>query len=866
MLCEICWRMLRGQIGRQWRGTYDLHFDHHVSINTLKASHSMGCGICRVLYEELMTGAKKQFGSEHEMHKDQAPNKLDDDQAQIQLTQSIALLGVIHDIEDEDVFRLDFKLEWVFGDHDPNTVKRTFVLKQTGEKIAPFRTPMSGETSSSEVFKLALTWITQCDTNCSPACAKQKPSWYPTRLIDIRTLKSQTYLDARRMQYTGKVLDGRETLEDLDKVTVKLVERPRTDARNGLDVFSEVAGHSNQPNNLYVTLSHCWGQVQPLRLEPNTYAQLKNGIEIEKLPKTFRDAITFASQLHNVGWIWIDSLCIYQSGPGFEKDWLHEAALMQRVYRESYLNISATAASNSDVGLYTERDCRSLWEDEVNLKVDGIPGLALHEEKHIHDRKGAIVRPQGGSAGPSFWKWFVQLFSGPKQTIGKQAEPVAKIDWGGEKPLTLALPEPEGLRRCVIIDISHWDNLVNKAPVNVRAWVLQERLLAPRVLHFCKGSIAWECGGFTRAEGHPTGLPRFGLQHDKILPEVPLKGLNPFTHGKELRRIRLGDAKEPDPHIPEKYLYGFELWARVVEMYSKMNLTLPKDKLIALYGIAQLMSTTIFGSEGKPATYVAGLWRKYLESQLLWRVEPIFIRHNRSFHQPGRRPEKFRAPSFSWASVDAQNGLNDLPSNGITYGEVTDRDLLIEVGTGDSEVFIESETDNSFGLVTGGYIMVRGKLRRIELSRGDPGRFYWRLLDRNGICQNNDCCKSREIDREKHYNVYLDAPTDDQRRGIFDSEKVYCLPAAVGPRSEDNDSKYIVCLVLQQADDDEQVKHLKLSERRATFRRIGLTKLSGWGDKLTYKHILDYHQKDRGLPHWPHSFDLATKRHLIRII
>jgi hypothetical protein len=121
--------------------------------------------------------------------------------------------------------------------------------------------------------------------------------------------------------------------------------------------------------------------------------------------------------------------------------------------------------------------------------------------------------------------------------------------------------------------------LVNKAPVDFRAWVLQERLLAPRVLHFCKGSIAWECGGFTRAEGHPTGLPRFQLQHDKILPEVSLKGLHPSKHGKGLKTIRLGDHKEPDPHIPERDLYGFELWARAVEMYSRMNLKLASSSL-----------------------------------------------------------------------------------------------------------------------------------------------------------------------------------------------------------------------------------------------------------------------------------------------
>lgn len=561
---------------------------------------------------------------------------------------------------------------------------------------------MSEETSSSEVFKLGLSWITQCDDKCNPPCAKRDPEWYPTRLIDIRGLKSQDYLKKRRYQYTHNVPDGAD--QDLDKITVKLVKSQ--------DVFDGTMDNDKKRNNLYVTLSQCWGpDPKHYTLTPETVDELEAGIEIQKLPKTFRDAINFASQLHNVGWIWIDSLCIYQGQSNVaEQDWLHEAALMKRVYQESYLNIPATAASNSDMGLYSGRDYRTLWENEVSLKVDGIPGLALHDEEHHHNRQVRTISPKG-YLGSSFWKWLAQLFHAPTPKCLEEAEPVAKIDWGGEKPLTMALPEPEGLRRCVIIDTSHWEDLVNRAPVNVRAWVLQERLLAPRVLHFCKGSIAWECGRFTRAEGHPTGLPRFQLQHDRILPEVPLKGLNPFKHGKDLRKIQLGDSKEPDPHIPERHRYGFELWARVVEMYSRMNLTKEKDKLIALSGIAQLMSTNILCSKGVPARYVAGLWYNYLESQLLWRVEPIFIRHNQTFHQPAGRPEGFRAPSFSWASVDAQYGIDDQPGNGITYGEVTDHDLLIDLQRGPSDVVIKSQTEKQ---IRAGRMGSHHALRKVE--------------------------------------------------------------------------------------------------------------------------------------------------------
>ena len=51
-------------------------------------------------------------------------------------------------------------------------------------------------------------------------------------------------------------------------------------------VFGEAVGHTKQPNILYVTLSHCWGQSQHYTLNPNTVADLKDGTETEKPPKT----------------------------------------------------------------------------------------------------------------------------------------------------------------------------------------------------------------------------------------------------------------------------------------------------------------------------------------------------------------------------------------------------------------------------------------------------------------------------------------------------------------------------------------------------------------------------------------------------
>lgn len=693
-----------------------------------------------------------------------------------------------------------------------------------------------------------MSWLTQCDQKCNPPCAKLQPVWYPTRLIDIRALKPKALHNTR---YADDVPDLSQDVQD-SQPTIKLVERARDDPRHGRDIFGGDSERGAQSNNLYTTLSHCWGQSQHYILTPETAIELKNGIGTEKLPKTFRDAITFAAQIENVGWIWIDSLCIYQRGPESEQDWVHEAALMQRVYQESYLNISATAASNSGMGLYWDRDCSSLWESEVNLNIDGIPGLVSQEKKY----------EQGGdptTVCDYIHDWFLKLLGYDGYQPVKDSQGSVSSDPGGETALPLGAPMSHGLRRCILVDASHWDNLVNRAPVNTRAWVLQERLLAPRVLHFCKGSIAWECGRFTRTEGHPEDVPAFDIQQDKVLPEVSFKGLDPFKDGKKLRDTRLGDYKEPDPHIPDKDRYGFELWTRVVEMYSRLNLTKAKDKLMALSGIAQYMATNVLGSEGDPSRYVAGLWYRYLESQLLWRVEPIFSKYDRIFHHPATRPGEYRAPSFTWASIDAQKGINGRPGSGIIYGEVTDQDMLIEVGRRENNVVVNRHTENAFGLVTGGHIMLYGKLRRIRLSKWQRGMFCWRLLDRDVVCP--------KLEKEKHHNVYLDAPDDDDKlHGIFESDNIYCVPAAFGPRSEQKDSKYMLCLILQQAATDDQAKGLTYTEQQATFRRIGMTKLSGWRDKHTYEHILTPHAKDAHLPCWPSGFDTATGRHLIRII
>ena len=41
---------------------------------------------------------------------------------------------------------------------------------------------------------------------------------------------------------------------------------------------------------------------------------------------------------------------------------------------------------------------------------------------------------------------------------------------------------------------------VKRSPTSKRAWILQERVLSPRILHFGKEQVFWECGSFALSE------------------------------------------------------------------------------------------------------------------------------------------------------------------------------------------------------------------------------------------------------------------------------------------------------------------------------------------------------------------------------
>lgn len=76
---------------------------------------------------------KQNPGKGCEKNDEQPPDHVENNEAETELSaHSTALLGVINDIKETGLFRLDFNLDWTLRNQSPNVVKRTFVLKQMG--------------------------------------------------------------------------------------------------------------------------------------------------------------------------------------------------------------------------------------------------------------------------------------------------------------------------------------------------------------------------------------------------------------------------------------------------------------------------------------------------------------------------------------------------------------------------------------------------------------------------------------------------------------------------------------------------------------------------------------------------------------
>ena len=223
----------------------------------------------------------------------------------------------------------------------------------------------------------------------------------------------------------------------------------------------------------------------------------------------------------------------------------------------------------------------------------------------------------------------------------------------------------------LFVDARFWKDSVERSPLSKRAWAFQERLLSPRVLHFGKKQIFWECAELEACEIFPQGIGGVMLGRASEYKSLDLEHYDYFGSSVE------ASAKT--------------LWRHLVEMYTHCQLTRKQDKLAAFSGIAKYIQSLLGGEQ-----YLAGLWRKELHFQLLWRVE----RHGQS--SGGLCESEYRAPSWSWASHDVPLA-NQTHSKGwvLENPPITILDAKVEPVCSD----VTGQVSNGFIRLTGGPLL-----------------------------------------------------------------------------------------------------------------------------------------------------------------
>ena len=171
---------------------------------------------------------------------------------------------------------------------------------------------------------------------------------------------------------------------------------------------------------------------------------------------------------------------------------------------------------------------------------------------------------------------------------------------------------------------------VTQSPLLERAWVLQEQLLSPRTLSYSADGISWHCVEAKATERAP--CMSLGLDSVSIFQQS-------YISSSKNNKSNI-DAERALQSGKVKFLKTTD-WHDIVQEYTNRTLTKDKDKLAAILGISNAMTTSIVGE------FVAGLCAQTLSYDVLWSIS---VPRHQSRHT-NSRPQTFVAPSWSWASV-----------------------------------------------------------------------------------------------------------------------------------------------------------------------------------------------------------------------
>ncbi|KAF2006833.1 HET-domain-containing protein [Amniculicola lignicola CBS 123094] len=239
---------------------------------------------------------------------------------------------------------------------------------------------------------------------------------------------------------------------------------------------------------------------------------------------------------------------------------------------------------------------------------------------------------------------------------------------------------------------SDYTSLSNE-PLTKRGWALQERSLSPRILHFASDQMCYECYHHfisedgLRVQGRSSGI------HEDWVPTA-------------------------ESGIPYR---GSWAWHQMLRAYYPRALTKRSDKLPAVSGIAKTIE------ERTGDTYVAGLWRSQMIEGLIWQSMG-------SHSGKTSRPPEYRAPTWSWASIDGPFGNLGL-GKGPEPRASTWKDVAIV-----EDCRVELQGENPYGEVKSAWLKMRAPLERLIPSEEKeanwetvPHKMAFRVRTKTGV-------------------------------------------------------------------------------------------------------------------------------------
>lgn len=291
----------------------------------------------------------------------------------------------------------------------------------------------------------------------------------------------------------------------------------------------------------------------------------------------------------------------------------------------------------------------------------------------------------------------------------------------------------------------HITHSTTPTDLETRGWALQENILPSRVLAFGPFDLTWRCKESHTCECGDTTTPR-----------------KTETTSYSQRQNLAIQARLP----LERGERTHEWWALLIGLYTGRNLTNEQDKLPALSGLAQVYH------EATNDTYLAGLWKASLPHSLCWFNTGGYRDSSTSaILNLGRRPRDFRAPSWSWASIDTQDGAKC----GFWWSTVKVINLLRKLRSHETHAVCtiygancQPKAEDVFGEVRDGFIEIGTTLISATI--------HTEIAPSRGTCRDDLLTWTlSNVEDGTHVEFCLPdcAPEDD---GLKDGDAVHCAP------------------------------------------------------------------------------------------